>query len=569
MLRRLIMALVVAIVAGPLVQIGQGAPAHATPPGLNGKIAFTSNVDGRPEVYAVNADGSGVTELTDTAGSSGASWSPDGSSIAFTDGPDGGIYIATEAGSNPRRVTDGGYYTAWSPDGSKLAFNRASAGPGVTDLYTVNVDGTGVQEVVPDAITPAWSPDGSKIAYRAPDGIHVVNADGTNTVRLTTVAGDDNPQFSPDGTKIAFTSWRSGTGQIWMMNADGSNQTALTSSSSLNVTAPSWSPDGAALAVSTGDASGNQGIAVMNADGTGLHAIVSHMATTLEPAWERILPPKPPFNGKLVFNSIGSTSPTTIYTTNPDDTEVTNVSGVDGGFEPAWSPDGTRLAFLGNNPSGLGIYVMDADGANRRLVVPSTTQPVVVGLAWSGDGSKIAYTARNAAGASADIWTVNVDGTGNTDIISVGEFPAWSPDGSKLLFNRAWAIVEANADGSNQTTLLTPSSGIVAQAPSFSPDGTKIIYGLGSSTTASNLWVMNADGSGQRQLTNLPGYNTYPRYSPDGRFVAFEQSSAGQDGPFHLAVMNADGSGVRTLAGDGGDDQFLAWQPITQPMLAG
>jgi Tol biopolymer transport system component len=570
MFRRSTLALLAALVAAPIALVAPQR-AQATVPGSNGKIAFTSTLDGRTEVYTANADGSGVTELTDSAGADSPSWSPDGSSLAYAGGPDpAGIYTVSAAGGTPHRVTDGSFMTAWSGDGSRLAFVGGNNGSG-PDIFTVNVDGTAKTDVAPGSISPAWSPDGSKIAYRGFNGIYVMNADGTNKTRLTTVTGDDNPSFSPDGTKIAFDSVGSGSQrQVFVMDADGSSQVQLTSSSTTKASGPSWSPDGTSLVVRTFDGT-TYALAVMRSDGTELHSVISNMGTVDEPDWQAVRQPKPPFNGKVVFNTIGSGSSTnsTISTISPDDTQLTNVSGPDGGFEPAWSPDGTKLAFLGNNPSGLGIYVMDADGANRHLVVASTTQPIVVGLAWSPDGSKIAYSARSVAETTVDVWTVNIDGTGNGDIATVGEFPAWSPDGSKLLFNRAWTIVEANADGSNPTTVFTPSPGMVAQAPSFSPDGTKIVFGLGSSSTASELWVMNADGTGQKQLTNLPGYNTYPRYSPDGRFLAFEQSSAGQDGPFHLALMNADGSGTRTLAGDGGDDEFLDWQPLTQPALPG
>src|SRR5438270_9603348 len=88
MLRRTLIALLAALIAAPVASLASPPRAHATSPGGNGKIAFTSNLDGRTEVYTVNTDGSGVTELTDSAGAGDPSWSPDGIALAFAGGPD-------------------------------------------------------------------------------------------------------------------------------------------------------------------------------------------------------------------------------------------------------------------------------------------------------------------------------------------------------------------------------------------------------------------------------------------------------------------------------------------------
>src|SRR6266567_3044391 len=108
MLRRTAMALLAALIATTIGSLALPQHAHATVPGLNGKIAFTSNLDGRTEVYSVNADGTGVTELTDSAGAGSPSWSPDGSALAYAGGPDpAGIYTISATGGTPHRVTDG------------------------------------------------------------------------------------------------------------------------------------------------------------------------------------------------------------------------------------------------------------------------------------------------------------------------------------------------------------------------------------------------------------------------------------------------------------------------------
>lgn len=104
-------------------------------------------------------------------------------------------------------------------------------------------------------------------------------------------------------------------------------------------------------------------------------------------------------------------------------------------------------------------------------------------------------------------------------------FPSWSPDGTKLVFERIGdGIYVASGDGSNAVRLTTYSGG--AESPSFSPDGTKIVFTrFGGNGGSSELWEMNTDGSGQTQLTTLGGFNLFPRFSPDGSAIVFQRNT--------------------------------------------
>ena len=171
----------------------------------------------------MNADGTRVTKLTDRIDVSYATWSPDGTKLAFSDG-------------------------CGSIDNVLCPIN----------IYTVNVDGTGLTKVTNNTtgtedLEPAWSPDRNSIAFisiRDNDwtGIYLMNPDGTNRVRLTSAqANDHSPAWSPDGTKIAFK--RSydvfGTdGDVYMMNADGGGQAPVTTGRQVNQDGIVWSPDG-------------------------------------------------------------------------------------------------------------------------------------------------------------------------------------------------------------------------------------------------------------------------------------------------------------------------------------
>jgi len=271
------------------------------------QLAFASTVDGNPEIYVINSNGTGSTRLTfsDPASDAEPAWSPDGTKIAFRSDRSGSpeIYVINADGSNPVRLTDaagGNFHPAWSPDGTKVAFTSKRDGNG--EIYVMNADGTGLVNLTnhgADDGDPAWSPDGTKIAFTSDRNgnaeIYVMNADGSNPVRLTNhPAQDAEPAWSPDGTKIAFASKRNGNPEIFVMNADGSAVTQLTSSggNSEGHSHPAWYPDGrkiAFVAASCLDTCSSV-IRVMRANGTDLVDLTSGS----DPAWRRGCVPTSP-----------------------------------------------------------------------------------------------------------------------------------------------------------------------------------------------------------------------------------------------------------------------------------
>src|SRR5438105_9654472 len=188
----------------------------------------------------MNANGSGLHNLTSTPGSDGGpAWSPDGRRIAFVSDRDGlyDIYVMNADASGPRRLTenaDNEDQPVWSPDGTKIAFARSRVGS--RGIYVMNADGSGVTQLVASSarvvfVNPVWSPDGSKIAYEfdeivcntrncfiANANIYVMNADGSGLQNLTT-GMNRGPVWSPEGRRIAFFSYRNGNNDIYVMNA--------------------------------------------------------------------------------------------------------------------------------------------------------------------------------------------------------------------------------------------------------------------------------------------------------------------------------------------------------------
>jgi Tol biopolymer transport system component len=223
-----------------------------------------SDRDGQQRIYVMNADGSGVTRLTNGPGSDAdPAWSPDGYRIAFESSRDTPgiagtatvvgfsnfeIYVMNADGSDQTRLTFTPYFDlkpSWSPDGSRIAFTSSD------DIYVMNADGS---DPIPLAASSAfddeaaWSPDGSKIAFTSnrdgPVDIYVMNADGSEVTRLTNPPANQNAVWSPDGSKIAFqSSSRDVSFDIYTMNADGSDITPLTTDPEFDGD-PAWLPGG-------------------------------------------------------------------------------------------------------------------------------------------------------------------------------------------------------------------------------------------------------------------------------------------------------------------------------------
>lgn len=273
---------------------------------------------------------------------------------------------------------------------------------------------------------------------------------------------------------------------------------------------------------------------------------------------ERPRPTAAAANGKIAFaTSVGGRWQ--IVTVNADGTAMTPLTDLPTDqFHPAWSPDGTRIAFDAQGVSGeMQIDVMDADGSNLQTL---TERPGWNYLsAWSPDGARIAFVSNRDG--NDEIYVMNADGSGQTRLTDApGEdlSLSWSPDGTRIAF-------QSKRDGFNRIYVMNADgSGVIGLAdsegfdPAWSGDGTGIAF-VSTKDDNPEIYVMNAEGSNVTRLTHDPSRDWNPSWSPDGTKLAFESD---RDGQMDIYVMNADGTDVTRLLDTGAQACCPAWQPV-------
>ncbi len=295
------------------------------------KILLTDAREGTQHLYVLDNVSTKARKITTTPAARTGLWSPDGRRIAYLErggsASANSLNVMKEDGTDVRQFVNypsGPIILAfrWSPDGALIAFR---VGPPTGSIYTVRADGAGLTEVDAPWLStqgfdlpgePAWSPDGRLLAYEAkyPEDalpqVYVINADGTGRRRLSSAPNAArDPSWSPDGRRIVFTSGV----QVYTVNADGTGQQEVAGVSAYT---PVWSPKGDAIALLM--TNGNLG--VVSPTGAGFHTIVA-------------------------------------------------LSSGESALFRAWSPDGSRIVFLGSFANRPSLYVVRASGGDLRNLV--------------------------------------------------------------------------------------------------------------------------------------------------------------------------------------------------------
>lgn len=509
-------------------------------------------------------------------------------------------------------VDNGGEWAFdWSPDGRRLVFTRTSSENILIELYLINADGSGLKRLTfndLDEGSPRWSPNGAWIAFTTTPDDYVhdselyvmsVSPDGAGgpALRLTQdEAMTWGAVWSPDGTRLAFTSGWIDDAEVYVLSLADRRLSRLTNNNHFDGY-PTWSPDSGRIAFSS-DRDGNSEIYIMDADGSHQTRLTTASAPDAYPVWS-------PDGGRIAYVS-GNDA----MVMRPDGSgqRVVTVAAFKGAASGlAWSPDGTRLAYqvqicpllrIGPPPCAHFVLVTAADGSGGykldegftpkwsltgdRVVLVNEARLFSIAAAggepaalthghgidngdpaWSPYG-RLAFSSN--LNGDYDIHIMHADRGQERRALTTGPAndwnPTWSPDGQRIVFTTDregnWELYTMNADGSGQTNLTHTYA--PENDAAFSPDGSRIAFAR-QVTGNWDIYVMNADGSSVTRLTTHAANDTYPTWSADGARLAFATNRNGDVEIYVLTLAGPPGNETNLSRYPTADDMEPAWSP--------
>jgi Tol biopolymer transport system component len=490
-------------------------------------------------LYLVNADGSGPTELTDSVErDSDFAFSPDGSLIAFTsdsreDKADG-VYVISPDGANARRVSGDGLpasFISWSSQG-KILYVQGVQSPG--DFWIVNPDGSDrvlISQMNPCSGPIEWSPDGDNLVLgrcptgfepRPPCSLSIIDQQG-NVVR--TLAQDippmlDSLNWSPDGSRLLFVSRERITDPftLFVVNGDGTDlRTLYQAPADADWITTRWSPDGSQIVVMIP----TQILTVSPTDGSS-RTVVEGEGLSISPDGSGIAVRK---GGEIDIVSLADGSSRIVAS-------AKNIRGF------AWSPNSARIAYVAED-NALKLYVVDSDGGEPKLIADQVADE---GIAWSPDGRQMLFASDRQR--PEGVWWMSPDGSerGRLDELS----KTWVPERSVV------PTVEPVAGGCRKGS---------ERDSCLSPDG-KSEAVVSSDSTVLTIKDLTSGATRDIETEGAQAWDAPPVWSNNGTRIAIR---AGDPDDGRLYVVDVATGEAQPLATDvrvGGASQWtIAWSP--------
>lgn len=233
--------------------------------------------------------------------------------------------------------------------------------------------------------------------------------------------------------------------------------------------------------------------------------------------------------------------------------------------QPAFSPDGSRIVFVSDRDGDNEIYIMNSDGTHQKRLTDNPANDYHP--SFSPDGKQIVFVSTRDVRGPARPYLMNIDGSNVREVTlggarRGGQYPNFGGPAGRLVFSGGVVFIADNNGA--QVRRVTQESGYGAR---LSSDGEKIVFARQVEGGDSEIFLVNADGSGETRLTYSEGIDEAPAFSPDGKQIAFYST---YEGGGHIYMMNLDGSNVRRLTKAPGLHLWPAWAPLfAAPMPPG